>query len=44
MSEWILLPKLHSKIHTKNTVECNLFSEVLSDVFFANYTQRYSQK
>ena len=40
----ILHLKLHSKAHLSNTLECNLFPKVLSDVLFANYTQRYFQK
>ena len=28
----------------KNTLQCNLFPKVLSDVLFANYTQVYFQK
>ena len=37
----VLEIKLLSKVHTQNTLECYLFPIVLSDVLFANYTQRY---
>ena len=36
--------KLYSKVHSQNTLKCNLFPKVLSDVLFANYIQRHFQK